>query len=210
MFWRSDPRLPVPDTQLLFIHVPFHSDQFTAPTNSYTIAASILRPISVGYLKLADTNPDTPPIINPNYLAEDADVRGLIYGIEMSRALGQTKALAAWQKAEILPGPAVKREADLRAYVAKAANSYSHLVGTCKMGIDSMSVVDPELRVHGVEGLRVADASIQPTIVSAGPNAACFMIGEKASAMIKAKEPIQPPDFRVAPQETDLVLSFET
>ncbi|MBI1879875.1 MAG: GMC family oxidoreductase N-terminal domain-containing protein [Chloroflexi bacterium] len=208
MFWRSDPRLPVPDIQVLFIHVPFHSSQFTAPTDSYTIASSILRPISRGYLKLVNADPDTPPIVNPNYLAEDVDVRGLIYGIKMSRELGQTKAFESWRKAEVIPGPTVKSEADLRDFVARAANSYSHLVGTCKMGIDSMSVVDPQLQVYGVEGLRVADASIQPTIVSAGPNASCIMIGEKASAMIKAKQPIQPPDLRIEAQEPELVLSY--
>lgn len=208
MYWRSDPRLPGPDLQFIFVHVPFYSNQFSAPANSYTLASSNLRTVSRGYLKLADANPDTPPIINPNYLAEDADVRTLIYGIEMSRDLGQAKAFDAWRRAEVLPGPHIKSEADLRDFVAKAATSYSHPVGTCKMGIDSMSVVNPELQVHGVEGLRVADASIQPNIVSAGPNASCIMIGEKISAIIKANEPIQPPDFRAMPQGAELVLSY--
>jgi choline dehydrogenase len=207
MYWRSDPRLPGPDIQVIFAHIPFHSNEFTAPANGYTIASSYLRPISRGYLKLANANPDTPPIINPNYLAEDADVRGLIYGFEMSRAFGQAKAFDAWRKAEIMPGPTVKSEAELRDYVTRTANSYSHAVGACKMGIDSMSVVDPQLQVHGVEGLRVADASIQPNIVSTGPHASCILIGEKVSAMIKAKEPIQLPDFRGTAQETELILS---
>lgn len=208
MFWRSDPRLPGPDLQIIFIHVPFHSNQFTAPTNSYTIASSNLRPVSRGYLKLTNTNPDTPPLINPNYLAEDADMRTQIYGIQLSRELGQATAFETWRKAEVVPGPTVKTEADLRDFVAKAANSYSHQVGTCKMGIDRMAVVNPQLQVHGLEGLRVADASIQPTIVSAGPNASCIMIGEKAAAMIKAEDPLQPPDLRLVPQQPHLVLSY--
>jgi choline dehydrogenase len=208
MFWRSDPRLPGPDIQIIFVHAPFHSNLFSAPANSYTIAAGYLRPLSRGYLKLANAKPDTPPIINPNYLVEDADMRGLIYSLEMSRELGHARAFEAWRKAEVVPGPAVKSKADLRDFMAKAASSYSHPVGTCKMGIDNMSVVDPELQVYGVEGLRVADASIQPSIVSAGPNASCIMIGEKVSASIKFKQPIQLPDFRVAPQEAEFVLSY--
>jgi choline dehydrogenase len=208
MFWRSDPRLPGPDAQIVFIHAPLHSDQFTAPANSYSMGTSNFRPISQGYLKLADANPDTPPIINPNYLAEEADMRGLLYSIEMSRDIGQAKAFDAWRKAEVLPGPTVKSQAQLRDYVTRAASTYYHPVGTCKMGLDSMAVVNPQLQVYGVEGLRVADASIQPDIISGSPNASCIMIGEKVSAMIKANHPIQPPDLRVAAQETQLVLNY--
>jgi choline dehydrogenase len=164
--------------------VPFHSPEFTAPANSYTIAPGIVRPLSRGSIRVREARPNGQLEIDPNYLAEEADVQGLIHGIQMSREIGEAQAFAPWRKAEVLPGPEVTSAEGLREFVEKAASTYYHPVGTCKMGPDSMSVVDHELRVHGVDGLRVADGSIMPAIPSSNPNAAITMIGYKAAAMV--------------------------
>lgn len=187
LFWRSDPRRIGPDLQFAFIHIPFFAPSFSAPENSYTIAPGIIRPVSRGWLRLISADPADEPEINPNYLAEEADVRGLLKGIEMSREIGNASAFKGWRKTEVLPGKDVRSEADLRDYVALAASTYYHGAGTCKMGIDRMAVVEPDLRVYGFQGLRVADASIMPSLVSGNPNAATIMIGEKASEMIRSE-----------------------
>ena len=185
LFWRSDARLLGPDIQIALVHVPFHSPEFSAPANSYTVAPGIVRPLSRGSVRVAEAQPGGRLEIDAGYLTEEADVQGLIHGIELSREIGEAPAFASWRKREVLPGPDVTSPDALRSFVEKAASTYYHPVGTCKMGPDSMSVVDHELRVHGVEGLRVADASIMPAIVSANPNAAITMIGYKAAAMLR-------------------------
>jgi choline dehydrogenase len=198
LFWRSDPRLLEPDIQIALVHVPFHSPEFEAPENSYTIAPGIVRPLSRGSLRVLEARPDGQLEIDPNYLAEEADVDGLLRGIEMSREIGEAAAFAPWRKREVLPGPEVTSHDGLREFAQKAASTYYHPVGTCKMGPDSMSVVDHELRVHGVEGLRVADGSIMPAIVSSNPNAAITMIGYKAAAMLAGLEAEAGVDRRAA------------
>ena len=110
----------------------------------------------------------------------------------MSRTIGEADAFSELRGREVLPGPDVTSEEDLREFVAKAASTYYHPAGTCKMGTGDDAVVDPQLRVRGVEGLRVADASIMPTMVSANPNAAITMIGAKAAALVSGVTPAQP------------------
>ncbi|MGH3086984.1 MAG: GMC family oxidoreductase, partial [Rubrobacteraceae bacterium] len=129
LFWRGDPRRVGPDVQIAFIHVPFHSPEFTAPENSFTIAPGIVRPVSRGWVRLRSSDPDEKPEINPNYLAEEADVRGLLRGIEMSREIGAADAFAEWRKGEALPGEEIQSESDLRDFVARAASTYYHPVG---------------------------------------------------------------------------------
>jgi len=189
LFWRSDSRLLGPDIQIALVHVPFHSPEFAAPENSYTIAPGIVRPLSRGSLRVLEAKPNGALEIDPNYLSEEADVIGLIRGIEMSRAIGDAKAFDRWRGREVLPGPGVVSHEALREFVERGAATYYHPVGTCKMGNDALSVVDHELKVHGVEGLRVADASIMPSIVSSNPNAAVTMIGYKAAALIMGGRP---------------------
>ena len=110
----------------------------------------------------------------------------LVAGVKLARRLAQTKALAAFRGEEIAPGPMVQSDAAIRAYICQTADSIHHPVGTCKMGNDRLAVVNPQLQVHGVEGLRVVDASIMPTITAGNTNAATIMIGEKAADMIQA------------------------
>jgi choline dehydrogenase len=156
---------------------------------SFTFITILVRPQSIGYVTIAGNDPLAAPVIQENYLQCEADVQVQLKAIELARTLVRTKAFADLYDGEALPGPG-KSEAELRQYVRTHASTVWHPVGTCKMGRDRLAVVDPQLRVHGVRGLRVADASIMPTIVSANPNAAIIMIGEKAADLIKATPPM--------------------
>ncbi|MCA1729849.1 MAG: GMC family oxidoreductase N-terminal domain-containing protein, partial [Actinobacteria bacterium] len=183
MLWRSDPSLPGPDMQFVFIHVPFHPPHLQAPPNSYTFGIATI-PDGRGWVRLGSADPKAAPLINPNFLGEDSDVRRLLLGIEKVRELNATSAFSAWGTREVLVGEDVRDEAGLRDFIARGTGSYYHPVGTCKMGVDDETVVDPELRVHGLEGLRVADASVMPTTVCVNTNAAAIMIAEKAVDLV--------------------------
>jgi choline dehydrogenase len=183
MAWRSDPSMPGPDMQSLFIHFPFPPPSMQAPPNGYTVAMATV-PASRGWVRLASANPTAPPLINPRYLAEDSDIRRLLLGVRQARELSKSAAFSEWGPREVLPGDHVQDEKGLRQFIARATGSYFHPVGTCKIGTDDQAVVDFQLRVHGVEGLRVADASVMPTIPSGNINAAAIMIGEKAADLV--------------------------
>ncbi|KAL8354803.1 hypothetical protein RB601_000529 [Gaeumannomyces tritici] len=185
LFWKSDPRLVAPDLQPLFMHIPYYPPGFEGPANAYTLCAGIVRPASRGSVKLASADPDAPPAVDPNYLAQAADVEALLAAVKLCRQVGEAEALAGWRAREVLPGPEVQTDEQLRDYVRRACVTYHHQAGTCKMGVDAMAVVDPELRVYGVTGLRVVDASIMPLVVSGNTNAPSIMIGEKGADMIK-------------------------
>jgi choline dehydrogenase len=118
-------------------------------------------------------------VIDPRYLSDPADVKTLAAGVELARTIAQAPAFAPLNDGEIVPG-----EADIEGFIRSQASTLWHPAGTCKIGQDSMAVVDPQLRVHGVEGLRVADASVMPTVTSGNTVAACFMIGEKLADLI--------------------------
>lgn len=189
LFWPDDERgLGVcPGMQIQFIHVPFAPEGFTGPEegDGYTVTPGPNRILSRGELTLRSADPDDPPDIDPNYLAEEADVAAHVRGVRMAREIGEANALSGWRRREVLPGPERRTDAELREYVRQAASTIYHHVGTCKMGVDHMAVVDPELRVHGVAGLRVADASIMPAITSGNTNAPTIMIGERCAELIR-------------------------
>jgi choline dehydrogenase len=124
-------------------------------------------------------------LIHTNYLGCEADLRRLTDAVRMARRLYATRALGAWVGQEVAPGPAFE-DADLADYVRQAADSYHHQAGSCRMGLDATAVVDPRLRVHGIDGLRVADASIMPAVPSGNCHAGIVMVAEKAADMIKA------------------------
>jgi choline dehydrogenase len=153
----------------------------TGPT--FFFVPIIVQPESRGEVRLRSGNPSDPPLLMPNYLQCDADVQVHLAGIRQSRDLAQTKAMADFNAGEGAPGTD-KSEAAMIEYIRTHASTVWHPVGTCKMGRDPLGVVDPELRVHGVVGLRIADASIMPKIVAGNTNATCVMIGEKAAQMI--------------------------
>lgn len=151
---------------------------------SYLIYPNLQLLASRGTVALASTDPAAHPIIDPRYLSAPGDVERLIFGVKLARAIGQNAALAAWLAEEILPGPGVQTDAEIEAYVRRTADTCFHYAGTCKMGIDPMAVVTPDLRVKGVEGLRVVDASIIPTTVSGNTAAATMMIAAKGADLI--------------------------
>jgi choline dehydrogenase len=192
MFWRSDPRRIGPDLQPAFAHGTSYPPGFEGPSNSYALHAGLVRPLSRGWIQLTSADPTAPLLIDPNYLSEEADLRALVEAVRICRELGAARAFDDWRVREVIPGHDVKSAAEVRAYIRKVVNTYFHPVGTCRMGLDCEAVVDPELRVQGVSGLRVADASIMPTIVSGNTNAPAIMIGEKAADLIKAAHGMAP------------------
>jgi choline dehydrogenase len=181
MLWRSDATLAGPDMQLMFIHVPFHPPHLAAPANSFTFGVATV-PESRGSIRLTSADPAAPPLIDPNYLGTSSDVERMVHGIEVARDIAATEPFAPWRAREVLPGP---DGTDLRAFLARGTGTYYHPVGSCAMGTGPDAVVDPDLKVHGVTGLRVADASVMPRIVCVNTNAATIMIGEKAADLIR-------------------------
>ena len=145
-----------------------------------------MQPESRGSISLRSSDPLEPPVIQPNYLASEADLRLLVEGVKLARRLARTKAFDAYRGEEFCPGPKTVSDEDIADYVRNTVESVYHPVGTCKMGSDPAAVVDARLRVRGVEGLRVADASVMPTIVRGNTNAPTIMIAEKAADLIRA------------------------
>lgn len=187
LFWRSRPGLVSPDTQPLCFHQPlYRAEDMDGPADAYTILGGLVRVASRGELRLASADPAAAPVLDPRCLSCEADLEALTASVELAREIGRQPALAEWTAAELYPGPSVRTRDELRSYVRRTATSYHHQVGTCRMGGDDRAVVDPELRVRGVEGLRVADASVMPFITSGNTNAPTLMIGEKAGDLILA------------------------
>jgi choline dehydrogenase len=186
LFVRSAPGLPAPDLQIAFVHVPFDLSLAPDHPNAVSILPGLVRPVSRGWVRLADADPHTPPLINPNYLADRWDVERLVRGVRIAREIFAAEAFAAVAKEELMPGPEVRSDADVEGFVRRTADSYHHQVGSCRMGQDDRSVVDPQLRVHGVAGLRVADASVMPSVPSGNCHAAVVMIAERAADLIRA------------------------
>lgn len=186
MLWRSDEALAGPDMQLMFIHVPFHPPHLSAPANSFTIGFTTV-PEARGTVRLAGPDPAMAPVIDPNYLGVESDRTRMLHGLTVAREIAAGRAFAPWRGREVLPGPDATDDAALRAFIARATGTYYHPVGSAAMGTGPETVVDPELRVHGLTGLRVADASVMPSIVSVNTNAATIMIGEKAADLIRQR-----------------------
>jgi choline dehydrogenase len=184
LFWRSRPGLVVPDTQPIHFNVPLYEDWMEGPENGFSLMAGMIRPLSRGTVKLAGADAQAAPLIDLGALACEADLEALAASVELCREIGTAPALAEWGATELYPGPAVRDAAALRDYVRRTAITYHHQVGTCKMGRDAMAVVDPTLRVRGIEGLRVADASVMPSITSGNTNSPTMMIAEKCAAMM--------------------------
>jgi choline dehydrogenase len=145
----------------------------------------MIRPVSRGSIRLSGPSAEDPLLIDPNVLACEADLEALVAAIELVRRIGASDALSAWGARELYPGPG----ADVRQYARDTAITYHHQVGTCKMGTDEAAVVDPLLRVRGVEGLRVADASVMPTVTTGNTNAPSIMIGERVAEFVAGHAP---------------------
>ncbi len=185
LFCKSDPGWVGPDLQIGFVHVPFDIIVGQGHPNSFSILPGVVRPTARGWVRLASANPLDMPLINPNYLGTESDLERLVQATKIAREIFATKAFAPWAKQELLPGPDVKSDDQMRDFVRRRADSYHHQAGSCKMGVDSMAVVDPQLRVYGVDGLRVVDASIFPQVPSGNCHAAIVMAAEKLSDLVK-------------------------
>ena len=148
--------------------------------------ASLTHAQNIGSVSLRSSDPKDTPMIRLNYLQSETDVQTLVAGLKLLRQIFETSAFDEFQGEELAPGSDMQSDEALSAYIRDACDTMYHPVGTCKMGTDSMAVVDPELRVHGVEGLRVVDASIMPTLTTGNTNAPTIAIAEKAADLIKA------------------------
>ena len=186
-FIKSQPGEATPDLQLHFVigKLVDHGRK-TVFGHGYSCHVCLLRPKSRGSIRLASADPLAPPLIDPNFLAERDDVDRLVRGVKLMRHVLQQPALAALGAREFPDSAAAQSDAQLEQFVRDHADTVYHPVGSCRMGKGPMDVVDHELRVHGVQGLRVVDASIMPQVVSGNTNAPAIMIGEKAADMIKA------------------------
>lgn len=184
-FLRSDPSVARPDIQLHFvIGIVDDHNRTIHLGHGYSCHVCVLRPKSRGTLRLASADPFAAPLIDPNFLAEDGDLETLVRGYRITRRILQASAFAPYRGRELYTDRAQSDE-EIRAIIRGRADTVYHPVGTCRMGTDELAVVDPALRVRGLEGLRVADASVMPSIVSGNTNAPTIMIGEKAAELIR-------------------------
>jgi choline dehydrogenase len=156
---------------------------------SFIACPTLAQPKSRGRVSLLSADPRHPPRIEPNYLAEAADVATLREGVELAREIVSQPAFRGLANGELWPGAPPRTRGQIDAFVRATARTVWHPVGTCRMGIGEDAVVDPRLRVHGTQGLRVADASIMPAIIAGNTNAACILIGEKAADLIREDDP---------------------
>jgi choline dehydrogenase len=158
------------------------------PTDAFTIAPALVQPTSRGTVHLASSNFQDAAVVDGNYLGTDQDFAAIVRAIEAARELGNQRAFDSVREIEVMPGPKATKE-EIRELARLGSASFGHGVGTCKMGTDSLAVVDPELRVHGLTGLRVADASVMPRIITGPTNAPAHMIAGKAARFILASSP---------------------
>ena len=186
-FLKTRPDLEVPDIQLHFgmAMVDDHGRKRHMGTG-FSCHVCLLRPESRGTVGLNSADPLAAPRIDPNFLGEEADLEAMVAGFKTTRRLMETPSLRSLQKKDMFTAD-VKTDDDIRVILRNRVDTVYHPVGTCKMGLDAMAVVDPKLKVHGLEGLRVVDASIMPTLIGGNTNAPTIMIGEKAADMIKAE-----------------------
>lgn len=189
-FLRSSPHLSAPNLELVWAPYPYINHGLTLPPgHGVTVAAVLLQPRSSGWLTLRSRDPMAPPIIDPQYLSHPADLEILVAGVKRAREVLRAPALAQTVTVPIEPEPGVEADADLADFVRRKAETLYHPVGTCRMGIDESAVVDPELRVRGIEGLRVVDASVMPTLIRGHTNAPVIMIAERAADLLRGRAP---------------------
>jgi choline dehydrogenase len=175
-----------PDLELVFGPILWAPPGYPNSGLGFTGLVILTHPKNIGSVNLRSSDPKDPPLIQINYLRSQSDVQKLVDGIKLMRQLFETSAFDEFRGREVAPGADVTSDEALEDYIRETCGTVFHPVGTCKMGTDRMAVVDSELRVHGVQGLRVVDASIMPTLITGHTNAPTIMIGEKAADIIKA------------------------
>jgi choline dehydrogenase len=188
LFTRTDPRLERPDLQINLLEwsTKERTKDRVIPHDfpGFTLSPVHLRPDGRGTVRLGSPDPLAPPSILFDFLRTDYDMRAVVAGIRLARQIAEQPALKPYVAAEIAPGPATTSDGDIEAFVRQTGISNHHPSSTCAMGTGTNTVVDPRLKVHGIQGLRVADASIMPNVIGGNTNAPTIMIGEKAAAMI--------------------------
>ena len=186
-FWYADPDARSPDIQLhLGLGTGIEHGVAAMPQGGITLNACYLRPRSRGTVRLQSADPSHAPLIDPNYLADPLDREMTIRGLKLTQAICAQGPLAKYILAERLPGPDVKTDAEYFNFICQHSKTSHHCAGTCRMGPDEGAVVDIRLRFNGIDGLRVVDNAIMPTVISSNTNAAAIMIGEKGADMIKS------------------------
>jgi choline dehydrogenase len=187
-FVKLSPAATVPDLQFHFVPwgVALPTDDALAMRfgRHASLLPSMIYPRSAGEVRLRSADPTQPPVIDPRYFSDPADLEVLVAGVKLSREIAATAPLAGVLGKELFPGPDVRTDDALRDAIRAHCNTIFHPTGTCKMGGDALAVVDPELRVRGLRGLRVADASIMPRIIGGNTNAPVIMIAEKAADLL--------------------------
>jgi choline dehydrogenase len=198
-FLKSRAELDRPDLQLHFVNAIVKDHARVEMTeDGYCVHACQLRPQSRGAVTLASADPFADPVIDPNYLAAEEDRLALRASVKVVREIFSQPALAPFRGPEREPGPTVRTDAQIDAWIRETAETIYHPVGGCRMGVDDRAVVDASLRVRGLEGLRVVDASVMPTLVGGNTNAPTIMIAEKAADMIRARPPLPGEDVPIA------------
>jgi choline dehydrogenase len=193
-FLRTQPHLIAPDLELQFAPVMFYNYGLTPPTaHGMTIGSTLIAPRSVGSMRLRSPDPLDHPLINPQYFSdsEGHDLNVIMAGVRKAQAILAAHPMAAYRGKSIYPDRVLENDQEIEAYVRAEADGWWHPVGTCRMGTDPWAVVDPTLRVRGIEGLRVADASIMPTVPRCHTMSPTIMIGEKAADLILMKAPAE-------------------
>lgn len=184
-FVRSRPGLVAPDLQYFMTMLMYeNSGRSIIPEHGYMVVFTLQRPESRGSVMIQSADPLAKPLIDPNYFEREIDLQTMREGIKIGREIFAQHAFDPYRAAEYAPGAEVRTDAEIESWIRHHVDSNYHLSGTCKMGSDEMAVVDEKLRVHGLEGVRVIDASIMPTVVSGNTNAATIMIAERGASFI--------------------------
>ena len=196
-FVKSDPALDEPDIKMLLVMALFaNNGRKMMPMHGFYAHINVARPESTGSVTLAAENPDGPPVIDQNYNATENDRRVLREGVRIARKVFSQPAFDQFRGEELAPGAQVQRDAELDSYIRACAEADYHSVGTARMGIDPMAVVDAQLRVRGIKGLRVVDASVMPHLPGGNTAIPVAMIAEKAADMILGKPPLPAAELR--------------
>lgn len=188
LFWKSDASLPTPDLQPFQIEIPYANDitskQFPMAEAAWSIAPGLVKPKSRGRLTVRSNRPADGVVIDANFLSHPDDLKALVRGVALCREIGNSPEMSEFVKREIMPGPL--KGAAMEDFIRNAAGTYFHEVGTCRMGRDESAVVDAQLRVRGIQGLRIADGSIMPTVTTGNTMMPCVVIGERMAQILRS------------------------
>ncbi|WOE77093.1 GMC family oxidoreductase N-terminal domain-containing protein [Pseudomonas protegens] len=191
-FLRLTPEDPVPELGLIVAPALKNQPQRLIPVgHGISLHVAVMHPQSRGRVRLNSADPHDKPLIEANFLSHPEDLRKLVAGLRLVRQLAATRAFSQRLRGELVPGPQVQSQEQIEQWIRQHLGTVFHPVGSCKMGHDELAVVDDQLRVHGLQGLRVADASIMPSLITGNTNAAAIMIGEKAADLLLGTAPAQ-------------------